>query len=134
MGNNESNVFFRKRSPTQRQALFNQIGSLYFKKYLEEQFCVENFLFHQAICKYKTAKSTQRIKIGQEIIHQFVEIGSEKEVNLSYQTRKQILTIVNLVKKMNDNKAKYHQLLSRKDHLLSMNEEDIKNLKNGQKN
>merc|ERR1712003_581291 len=50
INNNESNVFFRKRSPTQRQALFNQIdrflggleeclsdeiGSLYFKKYLE---------------------------------------------------------------------------------------------------
>ena len=109
-----------------------KIGSLYFKKYLEEQFCVENYLFYEAVSKYKTAKSKQRIKMGQEIIEQFVEIGSEKEVNLSYNTRKQILTIVSLVRKMNENKEKYKQLLSskRNDKNKSiMNEDDIRYIK-----
>ncbi len=39
-----------------------------------------------------------------------MQIGSAKEVNLSYNSRKQILTIINLVKNMNANKEKYQQL------------------------
>merc|ERR1712154_701442 len=116
------------------ECLSDEIGSLYFKKYLEEQFCVENFLFHEAVLKYKASKSGLRIKYGQEIINEFIERGSEKEINLSYETRKQILTIVHLVKRMKDNKEKYQQLLLKKtNHNKSiMNAEDIQYLKNPQ--
>ena len=52
--------------------------------------------------KYKASKSALRIKYGQEIINEFIENGSEKEINLSYDARKQILTIVHLVKRMKE--------------------------------
>eukprot|EP01084_Bolivina_argentea_P048454 89282_1 len=116
------------------ECLSDEKGSLYFKKYLEEQFCVENFLFHEFVLKYKASKSAQRIKVGQLIIDEFVQIGSEKEVNLSYNTRKQILTIVNLVKKMNENKEKYQQIYNKNKMSMIINEDDIKYLNNENEN
>jgi len=96
------------------ECLSDEMGALYFKKFCEEQFSVENFLFHEAVMRYRACQShSQRVRIGEDIIAQFVEIGSAKEVNLAYATRGRILTIVNLVKKMNENKDKYQQALLR---------------------
>ena len=88
--------------------------------------------------KYKAAASGQRIAIGQDIIGQFVVVGSEMEVNLSSDTRKQIITITNLIKKMKDNKDKYQQLLMSSRHQghnkeeSLINEQDIQYMKHKQ--
>ncbi len=108
--------------------LSHKMGALYFKKYLQEQFCVENFLFHEAVLAYKGTKSTQRIKMGEEMMSKFIESGSPMEVNLSYSTRFQCLQIVDLVKRMNDNKEKYEQLLTMNKSQSIMNEEDLQSL------
>merc|ERR1719162_2750335 len=64
----------RKTSPTQKSSIFNQIdgflgsmeeclghktGAMYFKKFMQEQFCVENFLFHESVVEYQRTKAHQ---------------------------------------------------------------------------
>lgn len=93
------------------ECLGDKLGSQYFKKFLQEQFCVESFLFHEAVVEYQaTMTHARRIKLGEKIMATFKETGSELEVNLSHGTRFQCTQIVGLVKKMNDNKEKYEKL------------------------
>ena len=68
-------------------------------------------MFHEAVIKYKATANEQRIKMGQQIISEFIESGSEKQINLNFDTRKQILTLTNLVKRIKSNKEKYKELL-----------------------
>ena len=70
---------------------------------------------------------THRIKSGSNILKTFIEIGSDKEINISYGVRKIILSIVRLAKQMNDNKEKYGDLLAhtRNNSASILNSKDI---------
>eukprot|EP01084_Bolivina_argentea_P260140 439197_1 len=83
-----------------QHCLCNEYGSLYFKKYLEQQFCVENYLFYKEVQKYKSVPSNQRIKIGRNLIDEFIKKKSEKQVNIRGSTREEIINIIELTTNM----------------------------------
>ncbi len=71
--------------------LKSPVGRTKFIEFTEKDYSDENPKFWLALQEYKSASSKERAKIAKEIVDTFIKPGSEKELNLSSETRKSLL-------------------------------------------